>query len=161
MAPNIPVILGSHVPQVLSLVIGIKMMKATTYFQVTSALVLQWLQTFMAPPCPQGLLPSWISPRSQISHYDPSRDLKKCTVFTLEQNLVLQEHFDNGMHPTRSNACHWLKDLTWRSPIPRYVFFMFPFLLIRQPLPSSQPHTSIRPVLIVPYTIGVPWPSSR
>ena len=46
------------------------------------------------PPCPQGLLTSQLCSRSHVSSSDTRRQ-QKHKIFTEEQKLILQEHFDN------------------------------------------------------------------
>ncbi|XP_041527064.1 homeobox protein OTX-like [Microtus oregoni] len=54
--------------------------------------------------CPQGLLPSQGPPRSQASVSDLRKQLRKRTVFSQEQKLVLQEYFDKCMNPSQEQC---------------------------------------------------------
>ena len=100
----------SQVSQRLPLVPGMKMMGDYSDLpsnESSSSPVnpgFQGSSSTSGPPCPQGLLTSQGPPRSQASVSDLRKQLRKRTVFSQEQKLVLQEHFDECMHPSQEQC---------------------------------------------------------
>ena len=109
------------------------------------------------PPCPQGLLTSQGPPRSQASVSDLRKQLRKRTVFSQEQKLVLQEHFDECMHPSQEQCMA----LAQRLGLKESHIKVCPLSCLPSSSQTASPpeHTCtlfLTPGLLVPSMIGGP-----